>query len=323
MIAGISLAGRVVVVTGASGAPLCATSQPTRVVLAPPIGTPIGTFAWAVTVSDPGGLTATVPFSVTIANAAPIANNDALTITVGPTKFAILANDTDPDGTTAGLRIQTIPSTLMFENGEAGTISVIQETNEILIDPRKGTGSATFSYTAVDSDGAVSNPAVVTVAVTTGNRPPSTIDQVIDIETGVAVTIPIIAADPDGDLLTVVELDDPAGVVVGVTGLNVTVLAPGQGSFVFAYRVTDGTNTSSSATITLQATISTTTSTTTTTISTTTTTVPPTTVPPTTVPPTTVPPTTVPPTTVPPTTVPPTTVPPTSVAGSTTQPPGG
>ncbi len=251
-------------ISGSAGAPAWVSTDPSRVVVAPPVGTAATTYSWTTTVVDPGGLSASVPMSITVQNAAPNAAGDAVNVAGGAASASIVENDTDPDADGGALRIQQIPSTLVFSNGEAGTITVLGDQRSVSIDPRAGLGSASFTYTVVDGDGAVSAPATVTVVGARFNTAPTAADQVVDVTTGTPVTVVLSVNDVDGDPLTVNEINN-GGAVTAVSGTTITVVAPSDGTFTYRYRVSDGDLQSNVATVTIQSSTPATTTTTTTT----------------------------------------------------------
>jgi hypothetical protein len=240
------------VIAASNGEPSWVTTTPDRVIVDPPQSVSTGTFTWTTTVRDPGGLTAQVPFSVTIVNRAPIAAADSVDASDGaPVDVNIVANDNDPDGPTGELRIQSIPASITFENGQTGTVTVGPNGRTVTIDPRSGEGTATFSYSVVDGDGAVSAPAAVTVIGPRLNRPPFANDQFVALDAGVPQQVRLDAGDPDGPPFEVVDLDDPGGVVVDRAGLDLTISA-GVGAHVVRYRISDGVALSRVATLTIE-----------------------------------------------------------------------
>ncbi|MFT7325720.1 MAG: hypothetical protein ACI88S_000127, partial [Ilumatobacter sp.] len=229
------------------------TVESARVVVAPRLGTAAATYKWTVTVADPGGLTVTVPMTITVMNASPKANPDNVNVVKGAGSFDLVANDTDPDGDNAALRVQFIPSTVTFSNGRAGTITLGPNSRSVSIDPRNGRGTATFAYSVVDADGAVSAATNVTVVGSAVNTAPRASDQTISVVSGTPTTVVLTVNDPDGDQLTVVTpIDDPDNIVTAVSGNEITVTTAGPGDFQFSYRVTDGSDESNIATVTVR-----------------------------------------------------------------------
>jgi hypothetical protein len=190
---------------------------------------------------------------ITVINASPAANPDNVNVAGGAASFDLVANDTDPDGANAALRVQSMPSTMMFSNGQAGTITLERNSRLVGIDPRNGRGTATFAYSVVDADGAVSATATVTVAGSAANAAPRASDQTVAVVSGTPTTVVLTVNDADGDQLTVVRpIDDPGNIVTAVSGNTITVTTSGAGKFQFRYRVFDGSDESNLATVTVQ-----------------------------------------------------------------------
>ena len=258
-------------IAGSTGAPGWVTTEADRIVVAPPIGAEATTYSWTTTVVDPGGLTAAVPMSITVQNAAPVALGDAVDIADGPTTAAIVGNDSDPDADDAALRIQQVPSSLTFANGAPGTISMASDQRSVTIDPGNGRGAASFTYTVVDGDGAVSGAATVTVTGPAFNEAPTAQNQTVTVEADTVTAVALDVDDADGDALTIVEVDNTDRAVSSVVGTNVSVAAVQPGKFTYRYRAADTSTESEIATLTIVVTPP---ATTTTTPTTTTTTVP-------------------------------------------------
>ncbi len=241
-------------IQSSEGAPAWVTTESGRLVVNPPIGTPIGTVTWTTIVRDPGGLTGAVPMSVAVTNQLPLAVPDSVDVTLGsPTLAPVVDNDVDPDAPNSDLAIQSVPATIMFPNGEEGTISLVAD-RKLSIDPGKGEGTTTFTYTVHDADGGVSEPATVTVVGPPLNTPPFARDQSFDVVTTVPTDIVLDAGDDDGDEISVEDIVDPAGIVTGQAGLSLTITAPAPGVYTITYHVDDGDDVSRTATVTINAT---------------------------------------------------------------------
>ena len=288
------------VIVDAPGAPSWVDVGADRLTISPTTAVPAGSYDFTARVSDPGGLGGAVPVTVTVTNRAPTAVADDVDVSSGsPASVVLAANDTDPDGPNSSLRVRSVPSSITFSDGSTGTVSLSADGRAVTVDPGAGLGTASFTYTVEDADGAVSAPATVGVTGPRLNTPPFARDQSVAATAGVARQVTLDAGDVDGDPVTVVDVDDPSGIVADRDGLTVTLLSSKPGSFTFTYRVNDGVAASPVATVTVVVEVPSTTT-------------PPTTIPPTTIPPTTIPSTTIPPTTAPPTVPPATTVPPTT-----------
>jgi hypothetical protein len=243
------------VITGSAGNPPWVTTEVDRLVISPPVGVTPGSYEFATTVADPGGLTAIVQVTVVVGNDPPIAVDDVVDVTAGePRTVSIVDNDTDSDSGD-GLVIQSISTTtLTFTNGVTGTVSADPDGRSVTIDPQGGQGSATFTYAVRDADGGISAPATVIVNGPRVNVAPVATDQSVAVEVGVSRTLDLDVVDGDGDPLTVIDVNDPGLVVTSVNGLVVSLLATTPGTFTVSYRATDGVAFSNVATITIQAT---------------------------------------------------------------------
>ena len=120
-----------------------------------------GQTSFTYTVSDFEGATSQ-PATVTVTvNAPPTANADAATTNQGtPVAIAVLANDTDPDGSivTSSVTITQQPAN--------GSVVVNSTTGVVTYSPSLAfSGTDTFRYTIRDDIGGVSAPGTVTVTV--------------------------------------------------------------------------------------------------------------------------------------------------------------
>ncbi|WP_456402850.1 Ig-like domain-containing protein, partial [Hydrogenimonas sp.] len=193
---------------------------------------------------DGSGGSSTAWVFVTIApNRAPVADDDSVRTRLDTTvTISILANDSDPDGDTLTILSVTQPA-----HGNA-TISG----NTIVYTPQSGfTGYDTFSYTVGDGNGG-SDSAEVTVLV---NRPPVAVDDSATTWEQTAATIDVLAndSDPDGDVLAILSLTQPAHGSATISG-NSIVYTPQPGfigSDTFSYTVGEEYGGSDSAQVTV------------------------------------------------------------------------
>ncbi|MEM1040019.1 MAG: Ig-like domain-containing protein, partial [Pseudomonadota bacterium] len=230
------------------------------------------------TMSD-GTLTTTAFLDITITpvNDAPIALNDSVT-TVEDTPVTILvgSNDSDVDGDT--LTITQVDGQSVTDGGAAvpvdnGTVALVG--GDLVFTPDANFnsstgGTVTFSYTVDDAQGSPNSTATadVTVTVTALNDTPvAGADSFTTPEdTAVSIVIATNDSDPDGDTLTVLEVDDQpltdGGAAVPVTNGTVQ-LVSGEllftpdpnynGPISFTYTVDDGQsalNSTATATVT-------------------------------------------------------------------------
>ncbi len=103
---------------------------------------------------------ATVSLTVTFVNQPPVARNDAATTTRGvAVNIAVLANDSDVDGTLVAstLTIATSPRNGSVSRKSNGTVTYTPK--------RTFRGTDSFAYKVKDDNGATSNVATVTVQV--------------------------------------------------------------------------------------------------------------------------------------------------------------
>ncbi len=127
-----------------------------------------GEVSFSAVVADPGGLSARATVTVTVSNGAPVANADQVDVSAGDVSVDLLDNDSDPDGD--DIRLQSVPGSASFDGGGRADISRTGP-RTVRISPTGGAdGTATFSYTIVDSGGRESGAATVTVVSRTEPR---------------------------------------------------------------------------------------------------------------------------------------------------------
>jgi FtsP/CotA-like multicopper oxidase with cupredoxin domain len=217
----------------------------------------VGVQAVTARVTDPTGLFATQPFSITVADAndPPVAQNNAYNMIQGGTLNVaapgVLANDSDPD---AG----DILTAVNFSAATNGTLAGNANGGFVYTPAGTFTGTASFTYQAQDSSGAGSNIATVSVAVS-ANRPPLARDDTFSAPvrrstppyTARILTVLVNDSDPD-TALDPSNIINPASVTITSApnkGGTVTVNANGtlsytprlnfRGTEVFKYRVRD------------------------------------------------------------------------------------
>lgn len=215
-------------------------------------------YTLGLTVSD-GAETAsaTVTVDVVDVNESPTAFDDALsTPEDAPAPVDIGFNDTDPEGQTLTWDVPALSV-----NGAA-----LAEFNGLVtytpVDDSFGTDS--FTYTATDSQGLVSNTATVSVTVTPQNDPPAAADDAgtgfglaedaVGFQTGV-VTANDVDIDSSLDLTSVVLVSNPSDGVASYAGggrFNYTPDPNYSGADSFTYTVEDAEGAvSNTATVTL------------------------------------------------------------------------
>ncbi|HHS83827.1 MAG TPA: tandem-95 repeat protein [Gammaproteobacteria bacterium] len=138
---------------------------------------------------------ATVTVTVNPVNDPPVANDDGNLSTAEDTvvNIAVAANDSDVDGSIDGA---TIVITTPPGNGTAtprpdGTVDY-QPASDF-------SGTDSFQYTIKDDEGAISQPATVTVAVTPVNDAPVAVNEAVTTAEDVPVIVNVTANDTDVD----------------------------------------------------------------------------------------------------------------------------
>lgn len=229
-----------------------------------------GVVTFSYTISDGRGGFATAPVSVTV-NRAPTAVNDIQAIQTNTSAiFSVLANDTDPDGASATLGTPSFQITAVSAVTPAtlGSVVISADTKAVSFTSGAVTGTGQFTYTVTDGGGA-SSTATVTVTVAAANQAPIANNLVIPSSTpaiaGQAFTINLTAAstgnnDPEGAAITVSSV---SGLAAGSGTLAISadkssvIFTPsltasaGTGVQTFNYTLTDGSLTSTTASVTV------------------------------------------------------------------------
>lgn len=172
---------------------------------------------------------------------APVASNDSASLphaTASVPRQAtidVLANDSDADGDALSINSVTQPL-----NGSTAIVA-----NRVVFTPNPGfVGNNSFSYTARDPGGLISNAATVTV--TTTNTAPTAVADSGSTSSDAALTINVLAndSDPEGDAMTAGSLTQPAtgGTVASSATQTAVVFTPTagfSGTTSFTYRARD------------------------------------------------------------------------------------
>ena len=186
---------------------------------------------------------ATVSLTVNSVNDPPVAVDSSVT-TVEDTAVNLALQASDVDGQTLTYTIVTSPSDGILSSGTGANRTYTPAAN--------ATGVRSFKFRA--SDGvASSNTATVTITITPVNDPPTAFDDYVATDPATPLTIDVVKndVDVDSDALTIASVDAPANGTVEIVD-NKLVYTPGAGFTgvdVFAYTVTDPSNTSSSASV--------------------------------------------------------------------------
>ncbi|HEX6902960.1 MAG TPA: Ig-like domain-containing protein [Thermoanaerobaculia bacterium] len=209
-----------------------------------------GADSFTYTISDGNGGTSAALVSVTVtsANDAPVAVNDAAAVDEdGTVAVAVLANDADPDGDSL-----TVASVTQGTNGAVvinanGTVSYTPAANF------KGTDS--FTYTIADGNGGGST-ATVTVSIASVNDAPVANNDAATVAEDGFVDIDVVAndTDADNDTLTVTSVTQGNGGTVSINANGTVKYTPSanfNGGDTFTYTVSDGNGGNALATVTI------------------------------------------------------------------------
>ncbi|GLT20710.1 hypothetical protein GCM10007933_01610 [Zoogloea oryzae] len=227
------------------------------------------------TVQSIDGTPTTVTITVVGTNDGPVANPDtASTNEDTPVTFAVLGNDTDPDGDTLTVTAATV-------DPAKGTVTVNPDGTLSFTPAANVTGPVTVTYTIADGHGGTTT-GIATVNIAPINDDPLARNDVNGLvktdslpATGNVITNPAgIDSDVDGDTLTVTTVAGaPVSGATVITGLfgTLTIQADGQYSYIqdttnpavtglapgatlqdsFAYTVEDGQGGSANAVLTI------------------------------------------------------------------------
>ena len=202
-----------------------------------------GVAAIRVTATDPGGLSATQSFGVTVGRPnrppEPVGVLPAVTLGVdeAPVMVEVSGAFRDPDGDllTYGAASSSPSVALVAVSGSTVTVTPVSE------------GTATVTVTATDaggSNGTATQPFAVTVGPA-ANRPPEVVGVLAALTLGVddaAVTVEVTSAfrDPDGDALSYGATSSAPDVVTArAAGTRVTLAAIGAGTATIEVTATD------------------------------------------------------------------------------------
>lgn len=210
------------------------TSTTTTTTTAAPTSTTSTTTPTSTTIAPTSTPSTT---TTTAAPSAPKAVADSVSLLEdGSVTIDVLANDTDPDGDIASVRITVNP--------KSGT-AVVTPNNKITYTPTSNfNGGDSLTYELCDAGGRCSSAAVV-IVVTAVADPPVAVPDSASVTEDVAKVIAVLAndTDPDGNIATVtITMQGSLGTAT-VSGTSVT-YTPGankNGSDTFTYQVCDTT----------------------------------------------------------------------------------
>lgn len=231
--------GDPLVVTGVTdGAGGTAVAGASSVTYTPAAGF-AGTDAFAYTIADGQGGTATATVLVTVlgsTNTPPVAVPDGATTGAGlPVAIPVLANDGDADGD-----VLSVVSVTQGLNGSVTTDGV-----SVSYVPNAGfSGLDSVTYTVSDGRGGSASALVTITVIAPANAAPVATSDGATTDAGVRVPIAVLAndSDADGDPLAVVAVTPGANGAVTTDGTTVFYApAPGfAGSDSFTYTISDG-----------------------------------------------------------------------------------
>ena len=193
-----------------------------------------GTAPVTVTATDPGGLAATLDFSVTVPNRGPVAQGtmEARTIEVGEAEMVDVSPFfSDPDGDELVYAVETSDAALAVAEVSGNLVEVTAVAK----------GSVTVTVTATDTEGA---SATQSFELTVPNQIPLAVGEIpaqtVEVGQEVSLEMSPFFTDPDGDGLVYEVVTDNAAVAEALAGeLAVTVAALAKGSTTMTVTATD------------------------------------------------------------------------------------
>src|SRR5690606_38378808 len=182
-----------------------------------------GTVSIQYTVRDNEGATsdpATITITVTPVNDKPVAVNDSRTINEDNSAIInVIGNDTDADGSIVPNSVDLNPATPGIQTGltvAEGTFTVDASGVVTFVPVSNFFGTVVINYTVTDNDGAVSDPATITVVVNPVNDPPVANNDVASTPQGQSITLNLLTNDLDVDGTidaSTVDLNPATGVI--------------------------------------------------------------------------------------------------------------
>ncbi|MCY3548571.1 MAG: hypothetical protein OXH49_16980 [Gemmatimonadetes bacterium] len=187
-----------------------------------------------VTATDPGGLSASQSFTVTVPNRAPTATDPIpeQTIQSGqPTTIDLSAHFADPDGDPLVYTARASSSTVVGVSVQGATVTL----------RARAKGTTRVSVTATDPGGLTAEQSF---AVTVANRAPTAVGRLPDLtivrDENRTLRISGYFSDPDGDALNYsAATADPAIARVSVSGASLTVTGVTVGETTLTLTATD------------------------------------------------------------------------------------
>jgi hypothetical protein len=204
-----------------------------------------GTVTIEYRASDQRGASTVGRISVLIQSAEnqPPTANDLLRVvaTGNPISVDVLAAASDPDDAQSTLTLQSVRQV-------SGNGSASQNGQLVTVDPPDTPGDVVVSFTVADPDGATASATLTVRVEIPQNRPPTAVDEQLQISSGGSGSINVLLndSDPDGDPLTVTlnsSVDPSIGVLTtnasGAVSFNAAVRATGS-QLSIDYTISDG-----------------------------------------------------------------------------------
>ena len=205
-----------------------------------------GPVTFTYNITDPQGLSDGATITVTVAQddpEPPVAEDDGPWGPVLPGEQVtgnVLANDSDPDGDDSTLAVVGGPGVVSVNGGQV-TVQV----------PDDASGTATFSYTLIDTQGLEDTATILVNVEEPEPEPPQAVDDSSPLtKEGESVTIDVLAndIDPDGTVGDLTVLGGPR--VTVNRDKTVTIVAPAETTD-YTYTITDPDGLSDEGRITL------------------------------------------------------------------------
>ncbi len=210
--------------------------------------------SFSYTVSDGHGGTASAAVSITVAavNDLPVAVEDSAGVQQNSNvAIDVLSNDSDPDGDTLSVVSVSQPSHGSASIETGGTVRYTPATDY--------TGADTFDYTISDSHGGTATATVMVSVAEVDDASPVAVGDTAGVQEDSSVVVNVTANDndPDGDVLTVVSVTQPAHgttAIEGTDSIRYTPASDYSGSDVFSYTISDGRSGTASANVSVSVT---------------------------------------------------------------------
>ncbi|MDA0167841.1 PKD domain-containing protein [Solirubrobacter taibaiensis] len=211
-----------------------------------------GTYTVSVLVTDARGRTATATSDITVENAKPVITEAQFT------ESGMLTAQIADGGAT-----DTLTAELYWDREPGERARLIASGDGRYRIAAQHPGGATIVSLVVTDSGGASAEALATRVVVPANGAPTAADATAQTRVGESVDIALPAADPEGERLHYEVVDQPAKGSLQLRAESLDAGAPDvtytageeEGPVTFSYRVSDGTGTSSVATVTVDVTL--------------------------------------------------------------------